>query len=109
MTSEMAILLTATQQTLERYRQAGCFVHTCMHMCRYDLHVLLVEHGKRCTRCASNGKPRKESHGPCPLVNIHAGAAVKEMQEEDLIQEEAKDMKPEDIVQQAVKVKEEDS
>ena len=105
----MAIPVTATQQTLQECWQAGCFAHTCMHMRRYDLHVLLVEHGKRCTRCASNGKPRKESHGPCPLVNIQASAAVKEMQEEDLIQEEAKDMKPEDIVKQVVKVKEEDS
>ncbi|EIE21580.1 DNA glycosylase, partial [Coccomyxa subellipsoidea C-169] len=37
---------------------------------RYDLHVLMVEHGKRCPRCASNGKPRKESHGDCPLRNL---------------------------------------
>lgn len=42
---------------------------------RYDLHVLMVEHGKRCPRCASNGKPRKESHGHCPLVNLKELAA----------------------------------
>ncbi|BDA44814.1 Putative DNA glycosylase At3g47830 [Coccomyxa sp. Obi] len=42
---------------------------------RYDLHVLMVEHGKRCPRCASNGKPRKESHGDCPLVNLKELAA----------------------------------
>lgn len=39
--------------------------------------MLLVEHGKRCERCAKNGKPRKESHGPCPLKKS-ALAAVKE-------------------------------
>lgn len=43
--------------------------------CRYDLHVLLVEHGKRCPRCASNGKPRKEVHGDCPLVNLKSLAS----------------------------------
>ena len=37
-------------------------------MCRYDLHVLLVEHGKCCQRCAKNGKPRKE---------VRAAAAVQ--------------------------------
>ena len=42
---------------------------------RYDLHVLMVEHGKRCPRCAKNGKPRKESHGPCPLTNLAAAAS----------------------------------
>lgn len=36
--------------------------------------MLLVEHGKRCVRCASNGHPRKEQHGPCPLVNLAAAA-----------------------------------
>ncbi len=80
-----------------------------MRVYRYDLHVLLVEHGKRCTRCASNGKPRKDSHGPCPLVSIQASAAVKEMQEEDLIQEEAKGTEQEASVKQAVKVKDEDT
>lgn len=34
---------------------------------KYDLHVLLVNHGKRCPRCAKNGKPRKASDGDCPL------------------------------------------
>ena len=42
--------------------------------CRYDLHVLLVEHGKRCVRCSKNGRPRKEQHGPCPLTNLAAAA-----------------------------------
>ena len=35
--------------------------------CRYDLHVLMVGHGKRCARCAANGRPRFEPDGPCPL------------------------------------------
>ena len=29
--------------------------------------MLLVNHGKRCPRCAKNGKPRKASDGDCPL------------------------------------------
>lgn len=29
--------------------------------------MLLVNHGKRCPRCAKNGKPRKASDGNCPL------------------------------------------
>ena len=37
-----------------------------------DLHVLLVEHGKCCKRCAKNGQPRKEVVGPCPLTDTQA-------------------------------------
>jgi hypothetical protein len=36
--------------------------------------VLLVEHGKRCVRCSKTGHPRKEVHGPCPLVNLASAA-----------------------------------
>lgn len=43
---------------------------------KYDLHVLLVNHGKRCSRCAKNGKPRKASDGDCPLFGTKG---VKEM------------------------------
>ncbi len=39
-------------------------------MCRYDLHVLLVRHGKRCPRCAKNGQPRFSADGPCPLTPV---------------------------------------
>lgn len=39
------------------------------------MHVLLVEHGKRCPRCAKNNRPRKEAHGPCPLTNLAAAVA----------------------------------
>lgn len=35
---------------------------------KYELHVLLVEHGKRCPRCAKGGKNRQSSHGECPLT-----------------------------------------
>jgi len=36
---------------------------------KYDLHVLLVDHGKRCPSClGKNGRLQKECHGPCPLV-----------------------------------------
>ena len=53
-------------------------------MCRYDLHVLLVEHGKCCTRCAKNGKPRKEVIGPCPLGDTQKLAAEMAAQGQDL-------------------------
>ena len=36
-------------------------------LCRYDLHVLLVEHGKRCKQCASQNRPSRAPDGPCPL------------------------------------------
>ena len=39
--------------------------------CRYDLHVLLVEHGKRCPRCAKI-PGRKEPVGECPLARKQA-------------------------------------
>ena len=35
---------------------------------KYALHVLLVEHGKRCSRCAKGGL-QKASQGACPLLN----------------------------------------
>jgi hypothetical protein len=63
---------TCSQSARSQSSINGCFA---MFACRYDLHVLLVEHGKRCPRCASNGKPRKESHGDCPLVNLKMLAA----------------------------------
>ncbi len=69
--------------------------------------MLLVEHGKRCARCAKNGKPRKESHGDCPLVNLQGSAPAKDLLDEDIVKEEAKDMEEDDIVKQEVKVKEE--
>lgn len=37
---------------------------------KYDLHCLLVEHGKRCLSCAKNGRPRFEVLGPCPLKAV---------------------------------------
>ena len=43
--------------------------------CKYPLHVLLVEHGKCCTRCAKNGKLQKKEcalEGPCPLPSLGA-------------------------------------
>lgn len=58
-----------------------CFGMSICGTCRYDLHVLMVEHGKRCPRCASNGKPRKESHGDCPLVNLKELAAKLKAQD----------------------------
>lgn len=37
---------------------------------KYPLHILLVEHGKRCTRCAKNGKLQLPEEGTCPLINF---------------------------------------
>lgn len=37
---------------------------------KYDLHCLLVTHGKRCPRCAKGGRMQKPADGPCPLVNL---------------------------------------
>ena len=34
---------------------------------KFSLHVLLVEHGKCCKRCAKNGQPRRTPIGECPL------------------------------------------
>lgn len=53
---------TATRETTYAHLN-----HMIPDVCKYDLHVLLVEHGKRCHRCAKNGRPRKESVGECPL------------------------------------------
>lgn len=51
-----------------------------MRLYRYDLHVLLVNHGKRCPRCAKNGKPRKASDGDCPLFG---SKSITEVLQED--------------------------
>ncbi len=37
---------------------------------KYPLHVLLVEHGKRCPRCAKRSLQLPQE-GPCPLQNLH--------------------------------------
>jgi hypothetical protein len=45
-------------------------------LCRYDLHVLLVEHGKRCPSCSRGSSPRSakrgtaEHPGGCPLASL---------------------------------------
>ena len=43
--------------------------------------MLLVNHGKRCPRCAKNGKPRKASDGDCPLFG---SKSIKETFNDDL-------------------------
>lgn len=37
---------------------------------KYALHILLVEHGKRCPRCAKGGKLQLEQEGECPLASF---------------------------------------
>lgn len=44
---------------------------------KYELHCLLVGHGKRCVKCAKNNKPRKEVAGECPLPKASAKASKK--------------------------------
>ena len=44
---------------------------------KYPLHVLLIAHGKACTRCAANGKTSRPSLGPCPLVGVTPEKAGK--------------------------------
>ena len=43
--------------------------------------MLLVNHGKRCPRCAKNGQPRKASDGDCPLFG---SKSAKEVLKEEL-------------------------
>ena len=40
--------------------------------CKLDLHILLVEHGKCCAKCAKNGKLQKKESAveACPLVGL---------------------------------------
>ena len=40
--------------------------------CKLDLHILLVEHGKCCAKCAKNGKLQKKEAAvdACPLVGL---------------------------------------
>lgn len=37
--------------------------------------MLLVGHGKRCSRCAANGRPRYAPDGPCPLFPAKGSAS----------------------------------
>lgn len=61
-----------------KWAPAACNAETCYtHMntrippeLKYPFHVLLVEHGKRCPRCAKNGKLQLPEEGPCPLLNF---------------------------------------
>lgn len=44
--------------------------HRIPNVLKYDLHCLLVTHGKRCPRCAKGGRSQKPPDGPCPLVSL---------------------------------------
>jgi endonuclease-3 len=44
---------------------------------KYALHVLLVEHGKRCPRCAKGGRLQLPQEGECPLTPARFGSAAK--------------------------------
>jgi len=43
---------------------------------KFDLHCLLVTHGKHCLRCAKNGKPRLKPHVDCPLVKKRSDRGI---------------------------------
>jgi len=40
---------------------------------KFDLHCLLVKHGKHCLTCAKNGRPRMKPHVECPLRGVKRG------------------------------------
>ena len=52
----------------------ACYIHMNSRVpdqYKYSLHILLVEHGKRCRRCSKNGKLQLPEEGPCPLLNFN--------------------------------------
>jgi len=67
--------------------------------------VLLVNHGKRCPRCAKNGKPRKASDGDCPLFGTKT---VKEILKDEPDQDSGSEVtvKPDPVSDSEVNVKE---
>ena len=62
---------------------------------KYDLHCLLVRHGKCCKRCAANGQPRRPPVGPCPLVAAGGERATTAAASVAIKSEEAQVAKPE--------------
>eukprot|EP00898_Chlorokybus_atmophyticus_P003471 jgi/Chlat1/4124/Chrsp269S03951 len=36
---------------------------------KYDLHVLLIRHGRSCPHCAANGRPQVRPDGMCPFLD----------------------------------------
>lgn len=77
---------------------------------KYDLHVLLVDHGKRCTSCAKGGRLIKPEEGKCPLVRARGGRGGGETaspftKEEEPAKEEAKaDVVKEEVTNMETKV-----
>lgn len=45
---------------------------------KFDLHCLLVKHGKHCLTCAKNGRPRLKPHVKCPLRGVKRGRVVED-------------------------------
>lgn len=52
---------------------------------KYDLHCLLVTHGKRCPRCAKGGRAQTAPDGPCPLINWSPKMALKSGEDLELL------------------------
>ena len=57
--------------------------------------MLLVNHGKRCPRCAKNGQPRKASDGDCPLFGSKSAKEVlkgdPDIEQDSQLKQEAED------------------
>lgn len=44
---------------------------------KFELHVLLIAHGKACYQCAANGRPQRPADAPCPLKPLKAAKSVE--------------------------------
>ncbi|KAG0606665.1 hypothetical protein M758_9G158900 [Ceratodon purpureus] len=55
---------------------------------KYDLHCLLVTHGKKCPRCAKGGRAQTAPDGPCPLINWSPKMALKNSEDLELLKGE---------------------
>ena len=71
---QLRIILGSAAYPTDKYHSNVDPDSTPVPWCRFDLHVLMVGHGKRCTRCAANGKPRFSPDGPCPLTALKGSA-----------------------------------
>eukprot|EP00938_MAST-03A_sp_MAST-3A-sp1_P006444 g6444.t1 len=78
---------------------------------KFDLHCLLVKHGKHCLTCAKNGRPRLKPHVECPLRGVKRGRVVENESKMMMSPPEKKKVKKEKQVkvkkEKQVKVKKE--
>lgn len=78
---------------------------------KYDLHVLLINHGKACRDCAANGRPQRPSGLACPLKHFRTlgqlRKAAKGLAADIIHQSAALQQEMEDAVKHENAVKEE--